>query len=92
MLGFRLNLSFGVTMSAVVAEPTFRGVICQSCGKPIRLSAAVIKRQAAIQAAETKQNQDANPDLITKVFPARCRRCHKEGLYALAELADFPEE
>jgi len=79
-------------MSAVVAEPTFRGVICQSCGKPIRLSPGVIKRQAAIQATETKQNQDVNPDLITKVFPARCRRCHKEGLYALAELADFPEE
>jgi len=51
-----------------------------------------MKRQAAIEATEKKQNPDVDPDLITKVFPARCRRCHKEGLYALTELADFPEE
>ena len=47
-------------MNAVAVEPTFPGVICRNCGKPIRLSAAVIQRQA---------NQ--NKDLVTKVFSAR---------------------
>ena len=74
-------------MNAVTAEPTFRGVTCRLCGKPIRLSAALIKRQATMDATGANQN----PDLVTKVFPARCRRCHKEGLYALAEVADFAE-
>ena len=57
-----------------VAEATFQGVICRNCGKPIRLSAAVIQRQS---------NQ--NTDLVTKVFSARCRKCNKESVYALAE-------
>lgn len=74
-------------MSAVAFEVTSRGVSCRYCGKPIRLSTAMAKRQAAIKSTETTQN----PDLVTKVFQARCRRCHKESLYALEEIADFTE-
>jgi hypothetical protein len=70
-------------MNAVAVAPIFRGVSCRLCGTPIRLPAALMERQAA-----TETNQ--NPDLVTKVFPARCRRCHKEGLYTLAEITDFP--
>ena len=85
MLDLPVNSSAGVVMDAVAVVPTFRGVSCRNCGKPIRLSAALIQRQAA-----TETNQ--NPDLVTKVFPARCRRCHKEGVYSVAEIADLPEK
>jgi len=64
-----------------VAEPILQGVTCRNCGKPIRLSKAVIERQS---------NQ--NPDLVTKIFAARCRKCHKESLYALTEIEDIFHE
>jgi len=65
-------------MNAAATAPTLQGVICRNCGNPIRLPAAVIRRQS---------NQ--NPDLVTKVFSARCRRCHKESVYALTEIEDI---
>jgi hypothetical protein len=68
-------------MNAVAIGATFQGVICRNCGKSIRLSEAVIQRQS---------NQ--NMDLVTKVFSARCRRCHKESLYTLTEIEDIPVE
>ena len=68
-------------MNAVAVEATFQGVICRNCGKPIRLSVAVIQRQS---------NQ--NTDLVTKVFSARCRKCHKESVYTLTEIEDIPLE
>jgi hypothetical protein len=30
--------------------------------------------------------------LVTKVFSARCRKCHKESVYTLTEIEDIPLE
>ena len=68
-------------MNAVAVEATFQGVTCRNCGKPVRPSPAVIQRQS-IQ----------NRDLVTKVFSARCRKCHKESVYTLTEIEDIPLE
>ena len=65
-------------MNAVAPAPTLQGVICRNCRKPIRLSRAVIERQSNL-----------NADLVTKVFSARCRKCHKESVYALTEIEDI---
>jgi hypothetical protein len=73
-------------MNVVLAGSIFRGVSCRNCGKPIRLSASLLSRQDLIEPLGT------NADLVTKVFPARCRRCHKEGLYTVADIAEFPQK
>ena len=65
-------------MNTVAVAPTLQAVICRNCGHPIRLSAAVIERQSK-----------HNPDLVTKVFSARCRKCYKENLYALTDIEDI---
>jgi hypothetical protein len=65
-------------MNAVAPAPTMQGVICRNCGKPIRLSRAVVERQSNL-----------NPDLVTKVFSARCRKCHRESVYAVSEIEDI---
>lgn len=65
-------------MTAVVAEPLFRGVACHNCEKPIRLSKALLDRQG----------KSKNSDLLTKVFTARCRHCNRESIYSLKEIVD----
>ena len=64
-----------------------RGVFCRHCGKPIHLSASFLKRETAI-----KQNESELVDgLYSKTFLARCRRCHREAIYSLAQIVDFPQ-
>ena len=60
----------------------FRGVTCKHCRKPIRLSVAVLNRK----------QQNLPPDLVTKVFPGRCKSCRREALYSLDEISEFPDE
>jgi len=64
-------------MTAEVAKPVGHGVVCRNCGKPIHLSARVVERK------------NPNPELITKIFPARCKRCSRESLYSLEEIVEF---
>lgn len=61
-----------------------RGVPCRYCGKPIRLSASILKR-------ETKMKNDIEDPkrLQSKVFPARCRSCRAEGIYTLDQIVDL---
>ena len=64
-----------------------RGVFCRHCGKPIHLSASLLRRETAI-----KQNEAQLADeLYSKTFLARCRRCHREAIYSLAQIVDFPQ-
>jgi hypothetical protein len=67
------------------AQTTFRGVSCRRCGKPIRLSASLLKRETGLNGTEPSDN------LSSKVFPARCRLCHAEAIFTLSEIADFSE-
>lgn len=67
-------------------QETFRGVTCRHCGKPVRLSASILRREAELNRAETSKEEVL---LHTRVFPARCRACHEEGIYALEEIIDF---
>jgi len=71
-----------------VADQTFQGAYCRNCGRPIRMSIAMVNRQAASNSTGT----DQNPHFITKVFPARCRSCLKESLYILDEIEDISEQ
>jgi len=72
-------------MHATAIQTEFRGVSCRRCGKPIRLSASLLKREAALKGAEPSQ------ELSSRVFPARCRRCHAEAVFALDQIAVFSE-
>ena len=61
---------------------TFRGVTCKHCGKPVRLSVALLKRK----------EMNLQPELQTRVFSARCKSCRREGLYSLEEISEYPDE
>jgi hypothetical protein len=75
-----------LAMQAASVHESFRGVSCRYCGKPVRLSATFLKRESKIKETEPSSTQE----LHSKVFPARCRRCHGEAIYSLSQIADFP--
>ena len=70
-------------------QHTFRGVACRHCGKPVRLSASLLRREAEMNHLESDSDHQ---QLHTRVFPARCRACHQEGIYALDEIIEFNPE
>jgi hypothetical protein len=61
-----------------------RGVSCRHCGKTIRVSVSILKREAKM-----KSDVEDPERLQSKVFPARCRSCRAEGIYTLDEIADL---
>jgi hypothetical protein len=73
-------------MYAAAIHANFRGVSCRHCGKPIRLSESFIKRATGIT------QDEAEKGLRSRVFPARCRRCHGEAIYALEQIVEFPAQ
>jgi len=72
-------------MQAAATQARNRGVSCRHCGKPIRLSASLLQRET------TLKKDDPHPDqqMQTKVFPARCRACHAEGIYTVDQIVDL---
>jgi hypothetical protein len=72
-------------MDAATSPIMFRGVACRYCGKPLRLSASLLKRT-------TPDDANEPGGLASKVFSARCRRCHSEGVFTGADIQGFPEE
>jgi len=73
-------------MNAAVIREVFRGVVCQHCGKPVRLSASLLRRETTI-----KEEDDASLELCSRVFPARCHACYEEAIYAMDQVANFLE-
>ena len=73
-------------MHAAQIHARFQGVVCMFCGKPILLSASILMRVISTKTAETTL-----ADLASKIFSARCRSCHVEGIYSLDQIAEFPE-
>jgi hypothetical protein len=74
-------------MNAAHIQPTFRGVSCRFCRKPMRLSASFIRREMTINQAGSGLGQE----LCSRVFTMRCRACHGEAVYALGHIVDFSE-
>jgi cytochrome c5 len=72
-------------MQSAAIQVRNRGVSCRHCGKPIRLSASLLKRETELK----KDQPDADQQLQTKVFPARCRVCHAEGIYTVDQIVDL---
>lgn len=75
-------------MQVTVGQSRLRGVYCRFCGKPVRLSDSLLKRETAIKQKE----QSPNEELRSRVFPARCRSCHEEAMYTLSQMLDLPDE
>jgi len=71
-------------MHSTYIQTEFRGVPCRRCGKPIRLSAAFLMREEIVKLEESGRQ------LSSKVFSARCRRCHAEGIYEMSQIVNFP--
>src|SRR6516165_934462 len=74
-------------MNAAHIQPTFRGVSCRFCQKPIRLSASFIQREITIKQAGSGLGQE----LCSRVFAMRCRACQGEAIYALGHIVDFSQ-
>ena len=81
------NLFLESRMNAAHIQPTFRGVSCRFCQKPIRLSASFIQREITIKQAGSGLGQE----LCSRVFAMRCRACQGEAIYALGHIVDFSQ-
>jgi len=75
-------------MQSVVNPPTFRGIVCRSCGSPIRVSASILRRESMFKQMDANSNQN----WCSSVFSHRCRNCGEESIYSLHGMLDFEEE
>jgi hypothetical protein len=71
--------------TAMAIKEQVRGVYCVYCGKPVRLSVGLIRREATLRKESSLQQQ-----LQTRVFPARCRSCRAEGIYTMDQIVPLP--
>lgn len=72
--------------TAVAMQEQVRGVFCVRCGKPVRLSSRLVKRETAMKMNEA----DPRQQLQSRVFLVRCRACGAESIYALDQIVDLP--
>jgi cytochrome c5 len=72
-------------MQSAAIQIRNRGVSCRHCGKPIRLSDSLLRRETQ----PTKDQPLSDQQLQTKVFPARCRACHAEAIYTVDQIIDL---
>jgi hypothetical protein len=70
--------------TAMAVKEQVRGVYCVYCGKPVRLSVGLIRREASIRNEPAQQQQ-----LQSRVFPARCRSCRAESIYTLDQIVNL---
>lgn len=75
-------------MQATVNPVTFRGVYCRHCGRPIRLSASILKRESFMNQSQPNSTEHWR----SRVFPHRCRMCGAESIYALNHIVEFEDE
>lgn len=67
------------------AKPLYRGVLCIHCHQPTPLSPPAVKMEK-----DVKAGIDSGLDEYTlRSFTLRCRLCHGEPLYTLADVKDF---
>lgn len=69
-------------------QAKIRGILCQYCGRPIRLSKAILKREVTIK----QEEKSFGEELRSRVFTVRCRVCHEEGIYSLNQITDVGED
>ena len=69
---------------AVAVQEQARGVYCVRCGKAVRLSAGLIRREVMMRKEPGPQQ------LQTRVFPARCRAWRAKGVYTMDQIVNLP--
>jgi hypothetical protein len=72
-------------MQSAAIQIRSRGVSCRHCGKPIHLSASLLRRETELK----KDQPPSDQQLQTKVFPLRCRACHAEAIYTVDQIVDL---
>jgi hypothetical protein len=63
------------------AKQQYRGVLCVHCRQPIPLSPSAARKDKEIE----EQKASSLDELVVRSFPLRCRACHRESLYAVAD-------
>lgn len=83
----RLNLSKeSLFMSVTSPTQSFRGVLCRHCGKPVRIPDIVLRKDN--EAHGKPQTDEAQFQLISRVFVLRCRSCERESIYSISQIVD----
>jgi len=75
-------------MASPAVSPNLRAVLCRHCGKPIRVPALVLRREA--EALGLTDSGDIHYQLVSRVFNVRCRSCERESVYSINQIVDYP--
>jgi len=73
-------------MSVDSPTQSFRGVLCRDCGKPVRITGSVLRKDN--EAHGRAQPDETQFQLISRVFILRCRSCERESIYAINQIVD----
>jgi hypothetical protein len=65
----------------------FRGVLCRHCSKPVCLPASIVARENILKQSEAIPAQR----WASRTFLLRCKACWGESIYAMDQIASFPE-
>ena len=73
-------------MSVDLPSQHFRGVLCRHCSKPVRVPQIVLRKDSEFHGQVP--SDDAQFQLISRVFVLRCRSCERESIYAIDQIVD----
>jgi hypothetical protein len=71
-------------MSEDTPNQRYRGVLCQHCGKPVRVPGFVVRKENVFRSSEP----DLAQHLISRVFTLRCHSCEREAIYGIHQIVD----
>ena len=74
-------------LATAVSRSKMRGVLCRRCNKTVPLTASFAERENTFKTEEP----DARQELLSRVFPLRCKSCGAETIYTLDEVNDLVE-
>lgn len=74
-------------LATAVSRSKMRGVLCRRCNKTVPLPASFAERENTFKTGEP----GAQRELLSRVFPLRCKFCGVETIYTLDDVDDLVE-
>ena len=76
-----------MSLATAVSRSKKRGALCRRCNKTVPLTASFAERANTFKTEEPGEQRE----LLSRVFPLRCKSCGAETIYTLDDVAELAE-